>query len=554
MDLNEEGKGTPAEQAPTRKRTRVFELSLAGQADKIRALLALFMLAVVLVAPEPLISNRPAVYGAVALATLITLWVFWLRDVRVLWARGHLHLAVGILLLADIAWLSLFVYGTGSFHSPFASLLLLVILFAAVLFEDLPTALPSVAWIVAMVHIAFAATTRPTPSTWQATGRLLAIFAIAWLAYGLSRVLERERSANESVIRNLTEGVLLIDGNQTIVLVNPQIEKLCDLPSELIVGRAIRRIPRQSAYEPLLKLVAGAGEVPPGGGPLRRDVSLELPEPMDLRITTIPLGISGSRLLGWVVVCQDITDVKAAARMREEGIAILSHELRSPLSTLRAVAQVLSTLTDSLNPEQQASYVAALDKETDRLVNLVSMLLDVSTLEEGTCTLHMEPVQVEELIAKLVSVFQLKASQRGITLNTECESQLPELTADAPRLEQVITNLCENALKYTPEGGTVKLSSAANNGQVEIAVSDTGCGIAPDKLEAIFEKFGQADEAAGVPLFDRGMGLGLYIARTIVVLHGGAIRVDSTVGQGSTFYVTLPVNPPQPAATVHSPS
>ncbi len=506
-------------------------------------MLGAFVVAVIIVAPDHLITDRVALWSAAALAGLLTLWAWVLPRVRIMWARAHLRTAAGILLLADVMWLTLFVYGTGGFRSPFEGLLLLVILFAAAFFGGLPTALPSVAWVVALIHVCFVTSANgEAASAWHVSGRLMSIFAVAWLAYGLSWVLERERRANDSVVRNLTEGILLIDGDQTIALANPRIAKLCGLPNELLVGEVIRDIPRKPVYEPLLAMVADVGKTQ-GDTLLRRDITLTLPEHVDLRITTIPCVMSDTLVVGWVVICHDITDSKTADRMRDEGMAVLSHELRSPLSTLRAVAHVLSTLTENLDSEERATYVDAIDRETDRLVNLVTRLLDVTTLEQGPSTLELESVQIEKLIAKVADVFRVKARLQGIAVRTGFGAWLPDITADAGRLEQVLVNLCQNALKYTPAGGTIKLSAISKGDEIQIAVSDSGCGISPEQLEAIFDKFSQADEGADVPLMERGMGLGLYIARTIVQLHGGEISVDSTIGEGTTFYVILPVVP-----------
>lgn len=525
----------------TQTSERTFELSLIKQADKVRAALTFFLLVLVLSAPEGVVTNRAAACAAIALAALFTIWTLFFLNLEVLWLRGRLPLVASILLLADVTWLSLFIYGTGGFHSPFESLLLLIILFGAVFFGGLPTALPLAAGIVAVVHVSFAAVaTQQAAITWEVTGRLVAVIAVAWLAYGLSQVLERERKVNESVVRNLTEGVLLIDGGQTIVLSNPQIEKVCNLPSDMIVGRRIQNIPQEPGYEQLLDLVADVGQVDSRRVPISRDVTIPLPEPVDLRIITIPCGGSPRRRLGWVVVCQDITDIKAVARMKEDGITILSHEIRSPLASLRAVSQVLSTLADELDTEERAHAIGTIEKETDRLLELVSKLLDVSALEQGTYKLDLEPVRVADVISKLTDMLELQAQPRRISILSECEEGLPAIKADPDCLEQVLVNLCENALKYTPEGGTVKLAAARANGHIEIVVSDNGCGIPPEHRDAIFEKFGQADAAAGIPIVERGIGLGLYIARTIVQLHGGDITVDSTVGEGSTFYVLLP--------------
>ncbi len=525
----------------TQEPERIFEVGLIKQVDRVRALLTFFLLVLVFAGPEQLVSNRATAYSAVALAALISIWALFFLNLEVLWARAHLPLVAGVLLLADVAWLSLFIHGTGGFHSPFGSLLLLVILFAAMFLGDLSAALPLATGIVGMVHVGFALAVADEPGiTWQVSGRLVGVIAVAWLAYGLSRVLERERRANESVVRNLTEGILLIDSEQRIVLANPQIEKVCNLPNDMIVGRRIRDIPREPAYERLLDMVADVGGPGPAHVPVSRDMTIPLPEPVDLRITTIPCGGSVHKPLGWVTVCQDITDIKAIARMKEEGIAILSHEIRSPLSTLRVVSHVLSSLTDNLDSQQRAQAIWAIQNETERLVELVGKLLDVSALERGVA-LALESVHLEQLIRKVKQIFEVKAEPRGIAILSECEPGLPEVKADVARMEQVLVNLCENALKYTPEGGTIKLTAVRSNGQIQIAVSDTGCGIPPEHRDAIFEKFAQADDTTGIPLVERGMGLGLYIARTIAQLHGGDITVDSTVGEGSTFHVLLPI-------------
>ena len=525
------------------RRERVLELGLTTQAAKVRAGLAIFLLALVVGAPAKLVSNVAPAFCAVALLALLSIWTLFFLNWQVVWARGQLPLVATAVLLADVGSLSLFIYGTGGFHSPFASLLLLPVLFGAVFFGSLSAALPLVAGVVAAVHVSFAVGTPWEPGiTWQLSGRLISVIAIAWLSYGLSRVLERERRANESVVRNLTEGVLLIDGAKSIVLANPQIEKVCQLSQDMILGQRIDSVPREADYERLLEVVADVGRAGRGPMPITRDHTLQVPEAIDLRITTIPCGGSSARPLGWVVVCQDVTDIKAVARMKEDGITILSHELRSPLATLRAVSQVLSTLADELDPEQRTQAIWAIEKETDRLIKLVSKLLDVSALEQGTQQLELEPVQVSVLIDKIVGIFEVTAPLRDISMISEYEEGLPEIRADGDRVEQVLTNLCENALKYTPEGGTVTVAAARHNNHVEISVSDTGCGIPAEQLEMIFGKFAQADAPSSIPLVERGMGLGLYIARTIVRRHGGDITVDSTVGQGSTFRVLLPVS------------
>ncbi len=527
----------------TEKPERIMELGLIKQVDRIRALLSFLLLVLVFAAPAGLLTNRAAALSAISLAALMTIWTLFFLNLEVLWTRAYLPLVAGAVLIADVAWLSLFIYGTGGFHSPFVSLLLLPVLFGAVILGALPTAVPAVTAMVALIHVGFAFTAAPgSVIAWEVTGRLITIIAVAWLAYGLSRVLERERRANESVVRNLTEGVLLIDGSQIIILANPQIEKVCNLPMDMIVGRPLSSIPQEPGYECLLQIAADVARPSRNSQPILRDITLQGGDPVDLRITTIPCAGSSRRPLGWVVVCQDISDIKAVARMKEEGLAILSHEIRSPLSTLRAVSQVLCTLTDELSQQERAHALRAIDDESHRLLELVSNLLDISALEGGTYQPELEPVQIDDLIDDVVRTFEFKAGPQGISILAEVPADLPVVDADPSQIEQVLVNLCDNAVKHTPAGGTIKVTAARQDGHLDIAVSDNGRGIPPEKMEAIFAKFGQVDAPLDTSGVERGVGLGLYIARTIARLHGGDIHVHSTVGQGSTFHLTLPIS------------
>jgi len=532
------------ESAISDRTERVVEAGLIRRVDRVRTGLTFFVLALVFAAPEGLLTHPGVTYCSLALAALLAIWTLFFLDWEGMWAKGHLPLLGTVLMLADVAWLSLLIYGTGGFYSPFASLLLLAILFGAVFLGNLPVAFLTTTATIALVYVGFAiATMQGLSLMWQLSGRLIGVFALAWLAYGLSMILERERKANDSVVRNLTEGVLLVDNEQTIVLANPQIEKVTDLPSDIVVGMKVPHIPKDATYNKLSEIVADVGSVSPEAAPLRRDIAIDLPEPVDLRIVTIPLGGSARKPLGWVVVCQDITDIKAVARMTEDGIAVLSHEIRSPLATLRAVSQVLSTITDEMDEEQREHVIGTIERQTDRLLNLVGKLMDLSTLERGTYHLERKPLEVENLISNIADLFALTADARNISLLSECESDLPELSGDSDLLEQLFANLCENALKYTPEGGQVRLTARQTDARMEIAVSDTGRGIPADQIAVIFQKFVQADEVAGMPVVERGMGLGLHLCRTIAQLHGGDITVESIVGQGSTFRVLLPLHP-----------
>ncbi len=525
------------------KTERIVEAGLIRRVDKVRLVLTFFLLALLLSAPPEMLTNAAVAHLAIAINALLAIFARYIVDWDGVWEKGKLPLVGTILMLADVAWLSLFIYGTGGFHSPFEGLLLLAILFGAAFFDGLTLAFLSAIAIVSMVHVYFAvAATQELSTTWQLSGQLIAVVAVAWLAYGLSMVLERERKANESVIRSLSEGALLIDADQTVMMANPQLEKMCNLPREAVVGVRVPGIPHEPAYRRFLDLTADVGRLGPDDPPTTRDIPTGLPG-QGLSVTTIPLGRSASRPLGWMVICQDISGTRAMAEMTSAGIAVLSHELRSPLAALRATSEVLSTMADQLDEEQRANFVQTIGKQTDRLLSLVSKLMNLSALERGTYRLQRQPVRVEQLISDVADGIKLRAHESGIRFLTECGSDMPELSGDYDLLQQMLTNLCENALKYTPAGGEVRIAASRVGESVEIAVSDTGSGIPEDKLEAIFEKFSQADAAVGASVAVHGMGLGLYLCRIIAELHGGRIAVESSPGRGSTFRVLLPVEP-----------
>jgi len=230
--------------------------------------------------------------------------------------------------------------------------------------------------------------------------------------------------------------------------------------------------------------------------------------------------------------------VKHSQQMLRDFVADVSHELRSPLTSIKGFAQAIVDGT-AKDKEAQLKAAGVIEDESKRMMRLVEELLEFSRLESGQITMAMEPVDLKEVLQQCHEIFLMRAEEKNIQLRTEIEP-LPPITGDIDRLEQVFNNLLDNALKHTPAGGKVSIIARQPHlNFVEIAVTDTGPGIPGEQMRHVFERFYKADPSAG----KAGAGLGLAIARQIVRAHGGDINIKSTLGQGTEFLVRLPANP-----------
>lgn len=242
-----------------------------------------------------------------------------------------------------------------------------------------------------------------------------------------------------------------------------------------------------------------------------------------------------------LVVLQDMTALKEAERVKDEFIAIAAHELKNPMAAIKGYANMLTRKAgdDTLLPDWQREAVETIDQATGRLVELTDDLLDVTRLQAGRIELHREPHDLIALVRRVVRRLQVTSERHTLEIHAEAEYVVGEV--DVQRIEQVVTNLLNNAVKYSPEGGCVEVTITEDQaaGEAHIAIADQGIGIPADQQARIFSRFARAVNAreAGIT----GTGLGLYLSRELVERHGGRIWFESTVGRGSTFYITLPL-------------
>jgi two-component system OmpR family sensor kinase/two-component system sensor histidine kinase BaeS len=222
--------------------------------------------------------------------------------------------------------------------------------------------------------------------------------------------------------------------------------------------------------------------------------------------------------------------LETSEEQRRRLLADVTHELRTPLTIMQGN---LEALLDGLYPADAEHLEPILD-ETRVLSRLVDDLRTLSLAEAGALTLHREPTDIGDLVSDSVVSFRTQADGTGITLASAVEDALPQIEVDPVRMREVLSNLLSNALRYTPPGGRVRVSASASDGKVRVSVKDSGPGIAAEVLPHVFDRFYKSEES-------RGAGLGLAIAKSLVVAHGGEISATSTLGQGTEMLITLPV-------------
>lgn len=520
---------------------RYVEFDLIRTVDKARIVLTFCFAVILVMVGRSGTMTVPLVGLVVSLAALASVWSYFFLRWDELLVRGWLPLVVGLFILFDVGIAAAIIMATGGWESPFGSLLLVPVIFSAVLFSTYGLALPITAILVALVWMIVYAQAPAShgQEAWVASGRLMVLFVVAWLVWKLTGVIERERRTKAAVIQHLPEGVLLVAPDGKALLANPQFCELCRVNPSDLVGAPLAEIAQRAGAAVLRRLVADALRQP--AVEVVSDITLEGLSTRDLRCTTVPCPSADSGLLGWAVIVEDVTDIKAVTRIKEAGLGVLSHELKSPLASVTMLAQILSEMADQLSEADRQRAIETIQSESHRLARLVAETLDVVRLEQEDWALARAPVAWDEVVRRIVSLHGPRAHRAGIALTAEVPAGLPAVSADLDRVVQIVTALVNNALKYTPAGGEIRLTARAGSDRGELHVTDTGCGIPKEAHEIIFEKFGQAPGEKERPRGEQGVGLGLYVARLLARKQGGDLLVESEVGAGATFRLILPL-------------
>jgi two-component system phosphate regulon sensor histidine kinase PhoR len=344
--------------------------------------------------------------------------------------------------------------------------------------------------------------------------------------------LEEEQARTARILESMVEGLIAVDQQRRIVLMNAGARRMLRLGQDLGGTRHLLEVIRHPDLRTLLQECDECAT----GAVCRRELTLDSP-PIALMVHAVPLR-RGADSMGALLVLHDVTDLRRLERARQEFVGNASHELRTPLTAIRGYVETL--LEGALHePGRARPFLEVVARHAERMSRLVDDLLDLSNIESGRLQLERHAVPLNEVARPVLALHQEAASKKGITLRLEIPPDLPPALADRDRLQQILINLVDNAIKFTPAGQVTLSAQKASSSRLEVMVTDTGKGISSMDLPRVTERFYRVDRARSREL--GGTGLGLSIVKHLVHAHGGELHIESELGKGTTVRFTLPV-------------
>ncbi len=348
-----------------------------------------------------------------------------------------------------------------------------------------------------------------------------------------------EKEKVESILRCMIEGLLVMDTQGRVILLNQNAQKMFNLaPRQNFFGASLLEVSR---HPEMKRLMEGVLACDCSKECFTKEISLD--NDKWFRVNAVSLRDGNEKPLGYILVFHDVTELKRLETVRSDFVANVSHELRTPVTAIRGYAETLLQSPPS-DPKDAEHFLGIIHRHSERLGRLIDDLLTLSDLESGQIRLEVGKLPAADLIGRVSEIFQDQAAKKNVALLQSVDARLPLIIGDADRLQQLLINLIDNALKYTPSGGRIEVTArlvSSNNHQppqVEIAVADTGCGISEKDLPRLTERFYRVDKARSREL--GGTGLGLAIVKHIVQAHHGLLRIESTIQKGTTVRVFLP--------------
>ena len=343
--------------------------------------------------------------------------------------------------------------------------------------------------------------------------------------------VDSERAKLDLVLSSMFEGVIVTDSSEKIILMNPSLRKIffVDTNPE---GKKPLEVIRNTAVQDIVdKIIQGKQ------GLATEEITVSIPEEKILKVNGVPI-VRNNEFEGAILVFHDITELRRLEQIRQDFVANVSHELRTPISSIKGYAETLleGALEDKDNAKE---FISIIYQDSNRLANLINDLLDLSKIESGKMKMNFSPLDAVSVIKRAITVIENQAKVKSISFKVNLAPELPKIKADETRFSQVMINLLDNAIKYTPENGSVTVAAKVVNNSLQVDIEDTGIGISEKDLPRIFERFYRVDKARSREL--GGTGLGLSIVKHIVQAHGGQVWVKSELGLGSTFSFTIPL-------------
>jgi two-component system phosphate regulon sensor histidine kinase PhoR len=341
--------------------------------------------------------------------------------------------------------------------------------------------------------------------------------------------IEQEKAKLDAVIMHMFEGIMVVDEKGVMQLMNPSLRKifLIDIPAE---GRRAVEVVRNSVLSGMLEaLLSGKERM------ISHEISVTFPDERVLKVNGVAICTS-NKIEGAVLVFHDITELRRLEKIRQDFVANVSHELRTPVASIKGYAETL--LSGAMEDKAALKeFLGTIHENSDRLVSLINDLLDLARIESGRMKIVSVPMDVVPVIQRCLNILEKNMQDKKLSVIMDIPVDLSKVLADEARFSQVVLNLLDNAVKYTPDSGSISVKAFLREKMVQFDVTDTGIGIPEQDLPRIFERFYRVDKARSRDL--GGTGLGLSIVKHIVLAHGGEVWASSQLGRGTTFSFTL---------------
>ena len=350
-----------------------------------------------------------------------------------------------------------------------------------------------------------------------------------------NKILGRQQDSLLKLLDSLHKGLVVVDGVGRLIFANQLSSGFLAVSADAARGLRVDECLADTEVKGLIDRANGADSGPRSQSTeLRRETGSNAG---DWFVSRHSVCDKNNALAGQILWFDEITKIKASERSQVEFLDSLAHEFRTPLTSILAYTEMLMD-GDAADPETSANFYNIIYEESHRLSQLIDNLLNISRLESGTTTLNPTPTRLKKLLESSLDLVRPQAEKKRVELAVDIPDRLPTLNIDKGLFSVAIVNILGNAVKYTPEGGRVTLSTTSREKEFLVEIHDTGVGIGEDDLEKIFEKFYRCPDAAGSET--SGSGVGLATALRIVDVHGGEIRVASKPGEGSRFSIVLP--------------
>lgn len=340
---------------------------------------------------------------------------------------------------------------------------------------------------------------------------------------------ESEKTRVSAILENMTEGVVAVDSQRRVILMNRSAERIFNVSFESVLSRSLIEVIQNPRIDDMISRSIKEQSL------ISDEIELFHTTHKVLRASAVNVAKDGLNVCA-ILAFYDITEIRRLEEMRKEFVANVSHELKTPLTSLRGFIETLlgGALRD---PDKAEEFLKMMEEDTRRLTRLIDDLLELSKIESNQVALEFRSLNLKDEIDKCIAVFEPRIRAKRILVKNHVSSI--EVSADRDQLKQVFVNLLDNAIKFNHEEGEVVFSSQSLKGLIRVSIEDTGIGISQGELHRVFERFFRTDKARSRE--SGGTGLGLSIVKHIIEAHGGSVACESTLGKGSRFSFTLPV-------------